>query len=340
MFAKSTFLFTVGLALLLWSLALDTWRPGVIPLGGATLLAAVVMGGGVVLAILASLRPTVGVSPRRGWRAALFLAGGAAFAAIPAFVVLQARNRTPTPLQFVHLREGLPLGHGEVRRAPDNAIEVRTAHGLEVSVERSRYDLDVLPTAPQLDSAHALLVAVNQAAGAFRDYSSTRTQGGFVVSNNELGDDEGAALEHLINPDCLADGRVLDPHCPEALVYRHAGDGSKQLIGFMFMMPRGEHGPQVGGPLTKWHYHPETFFCMDSIGVPRAKLLPSGGCAPGLNRGPSSEMMHVWLVDNTYGVFSHMMGGSHLGHDTRAAEQAAPTMARPAASRAPEVHAH
>jgi len=23
----------------------------------------------------------------------------------------------------------------------------------------------------------------------------------------------------------------------------------------MYIMPPGQHGPQIGGPLTRWHYH-------------------------------------------------------------------------------------
>jgi hypothetical protein len=206
----------------------------------------------------------------------------------------------------------------EASRGADGTLELRTVHGVEVSIERTKYNLDVLPSLAQLHAADDLIDNTTENASRFSNYDSVKTTGGFTISNSVLGDDVGSEFEHLINPDNLLDDKTLDPARPEALVFRRGAGDKMSLVGIMYMTKRGEHGPQVAGPLTKWHYHPETAFCMDSVGVPRAKRVGTE-CPPGLNHGPSSEMMHVWLVDNTYGTFAHMMGGSSIGSAPAAA---------------------
>lgn len=315
MLNRSLLLTSVGIALLAWAMTLDTWRPGIIPFGAVATAAVLVIGTGLLLGLMAIAKP--GGHPRAMspvYRAGLFAAVGAAFLAVAGLGVLSRRHRTPTPLQFVRIREDMPFGHGEVSRDKDGSVLYTTLHGLEVSVERSAFDLDVLPNEEQLHAAYALLGRVRQATPRFTDYDSVQASGGFSVNATILGDDEGADTEHLINPAFMEDSAVLDAERPEALVFRRDGTGKKHLVGFMFMMRRGTRGPQVGGPLTKWHYHPETFFCMDSIGTPRARREANGACPAGMNSGPSAEMMHVWLVPNSYGVFSHMMGGDHMMH--------------------------
>lgn len=76
---------------------------------------------------------------------------------------------------------------------------------------------------------------------------------------------------HVGNPKLRNDGRIADPAAPETLIYRRAADGSYRLIGVMYLMPRGQDGPDVAGPYTRWHYH-----------------------AKGGHR--TAEMMHVWFV--------------------------------------------
>lgn len=303
-----------GVAALLWVMALDTWRPGVLPVGVLLLVASIPLALGIVLAIADALRPHSARPMGRVARIGVVFGAGATMLAIVGFVALSRRHRTPTPVQFVRIRDHMPYGHGELGRANDGAVLYTTVHGIEVAVERSQYDLDVLPSAAQLHAAEALVEAVQTSATRFTDYDRVQADGGYHVNATILGDDEGSEMEHLINPTYMTDAAYVDAERPEALVFRRSGSGRPQLVGIMFMMPRGMHGPQVGGPLTKWHYHPETFFCMDSIGTPSARRGADGSCPSGMNSGPSSEMMHVWLVDNSYGVFAHMMDGSHLAH--------------------------
>lgn len=310
---RSALLITTGLAGFAWTLALDTWKPGRVPIAWLLLLSVVVLGIGIIDLTLAAARNSVGATRNSAWvRLGVVAMFGATAVAAVGFVLLERRGHTPNLIQFVHLREGLPLGHAEVSRAGDGTLEMRTVHGVEVSIERTKYDLDVLPSEAQLHAANELIGSTKRNASRFSDYGRATTSGGFTISNSVLGDDIGSEFEHVINADNLLDGKTLDPERPEALVFRRAAGDKMSLVGIMYMTKRGEHGPQVAGPLTKWHYHPETAFCMDAAGVPRAKRSGKE-CPPGMNHGPSSEMMHVWLVDNTYGTFAHVMGGSAIG---------------------------
>jgi hypothetical protein len=112
---------------------------------------------------------------------------------------------------------------------------------------------------------------------------------------------------HFANEAFIMDDHILDPERPEYLMYYETPKG-RQLAGFMFVVrtPR-EEGPQIGGPLTKWHYHIwSTPFClkngMMTVGVPERN-----GCSVGEPSNRSPEMMHVWLVDHPLGRFSGQM---------------------------------
>ncbi|MEQ1689894.1 MAG: hypothetical protein ABMA00_01305 [Gemmatimonas sp.] len=309
---RAALLITAGLAGIAWTLALDTWKPGQVPIGWFLVVTIAALGLGILdLALAVGLGRVSGVRSPGLARLGVAAMSGATLVAIVAFGLLWRRGHTPNLIQFVQQRTGLPLGHAEVSRAADGVLELRTVHGVEISIERTKYDLDVLPSSAELHAAQELIDATTANAERLRDYEVARTSGGFTVSNSVLGDDVGSEFEHLINPDNLMDAKTLDPERPEALVFRHMTGDKMLLVGVMYMTKRGEHGPQVAGPLTKWHYHPETAFCMDSVGVPRTKRTGTK-CAAGLNHGPSSEMMHVWLVDNTYGAFAHMMGGNSI----------------------------
>ncbi len=96
------------------------------------------------------------------------------------------------------------------------------------------------------------------------------------------------------------DGRFLDPRRPETLVYANVPGRKLVLIGVMFSMPRGKHGPTPGGPITRWHFHR---VCADGD---RRGLTPrpDGSCPPGSRRRPGSEMMHVWFTGDLRSRFA------------------------------------
>lgn len=196
-------------------------------------------------------------------------------------------------------------GGFELRQSADGLWETRMLHG-EPTVEVSGYEVGSDPTTSQLAAATDLVHRTREAAVRWSDYDAAR-ESGFTVSNLEiLGRD--SRFMHLFHPANMSDGMTLDPEAPESLVY-FMRSASPRLVGVMYMAPLGKHGPQVGGPLTRWHYHPSVEFCMDEVGVPtvRAENGNRGGCPEGEANGPTNEMMHVWLADNPWGVFSHRM---------------------------------
>ena len=95
----------------------------------------------------------------------------------------------------------------------------------------------------------------------------------------------------------------------------YAGPKDRKLAGFMFeTASRFERGPQIGGPLTVWHYHVWTRQrCVNDAGhssgfADRGEECPEA--YSGYRR--SHEMMHVWLIDHLKGPFSTDM---HVGKE-------------------------
>ena len=74
----------------------------------------------------------------------------------------------------------------------------------------------------------------------------------------------------------------------------------------MYMVRKPEErGPQVGGPLTIWHYHiwsePACLFRgMFTVGF----LNNSGLCDEGVISQRTPEMIHVWFIDHPDGPFA------------------------------------
>jgi hypothetical protein len=91
-------------------------------------------------------------------------------------------------------------------------------------------------------------------------------------------------------------------------MYHPTSDGTKELAGFMFFARTPtERGPQIGGPLTVWHFHIwRVAQCMvdDLLDV---GWEIEGGCETGVPSHRSAEMLHVWLIDRPNGPFSSAM---------------------------------
>jgi hypothetical protein len=96
------------------------------------------------------------------------------------------------------------------------------------------------------------------------------------------------------------DGRYLDPRRPETLVYANVPGRKLVLIGVMFSMPRGLHGPTPGGPITRWHYH-RVCASGDKRGLTPGA---NGSCPPGSTPRWGSEMMHVWFTRDLRSAFA------------------------------------
>ena len=161
--------------------------------------------------------------------------------------------------------------------------------------ELTQYLPGVEPTAEQKKMADDLVRRSWQAAkdhGWF-DYDQG-IKDGFVQFDDT----------HYESEKFIHDGKVLDPDRPEYLMYYDTGEG-KKLAGFMFLTnDQYQHGPQIGGPLTVWHYHiwdkPQ---CIHG----NARVKPVGAdcpCPTAELSSRSREMMHVWFVEHPDGPFA------------------------------------
>jgi len=118
-----------------------------------------------------------------------------------------------------------------------------------------------------------------------------------------------------------SDRFYLTPRRPETLVYANVGGRPLVLIGVMFAMPRGRHGPTPGGPITRWHTHR-----VCAQGNRRGlKPPPDGSCPPGSTSRRGSEMLHVWFTRDLRSAFAihaprpdlcvaRLLPPTHCGH--------------------------
>lgn len=118
-------------------------------------------------------------------------------------------------------------------------------------------------------------------------------------------------LTHLTNYEYLFDDEVLNPLKPEFLMYFNSEHGPI-LAGVAYMLADiYEHGPQIGGQETVWHFHSYPPACVVSPYPPghkSAKKLKQGSCENGkvfVDRSP--EMLHVWFVNHPQGRFASLM---------------------------------
>jgi hypothetical protein len=117
---------------------------------------------------------------------------------------------------------------------------------------------------------------------------------------------------HFAKLDYVYDDAILDPERPEVLMYAKTSRGRK-LAGVMYYVRTPEeHGPQIGGPLTLWHYHvwPKGA-CLARGMIPIEPVEPGDRCATGVFTRRSPEMLHVWLIDHPQGRFSTTMTIPH-----------------------------
>jgi hypothetical protein len=85
-------------------------------------------------------------------------------------------------------------------------------------------------------------------------------------------------IMHMVNRSRRSDETILNPDEIESFLYAMT-DGGWVAIGGMYIMPRhGMSGPEIGGCLTKWHYH----------GGFGGRIASAGT----MEKTP--EMLHVW----------------------------------------------
>ena len=113
---------------------------------------------------------------------------------------------------------------------------------------------------------------------------------------------------HYANEEYIFDDAILDPERPEFLMYYQTPMG-KKMVGYMFYTRTPtEAGPQVGGPLTVWHYHiwARKVCLLEGLHL-IATADRDGFCDRGIPSHKSPEMLHVWLVDHPKGPFASEM---------------------------------
>ena len=111
---------------------------------------------------------------------------------------------------------------------------------------------------------------------------------------------------HFVNVEYVFDGETLNPEKPEVLMYYKSEQGDF-LMGVMFIAV-GQRGPQVAGPLSKWHYHIDRRMCYEQGVLPIGSITEAGSCEAGFTNTRSPEMLHVWFFDHPEGRFATRMG--------------------------------
>ena len=113
---------------------------------------------------------------------------------------------------------------------------------------------------------------------------------------------------HYYNEEYLFDDVLLDPSRPEFLMYYGTPKGQK-LAGMMYYVRRlDERGPEIGGPLTRWHYHVwASANCLVGGMLSVSGVDERGECPRGRPLHRSPEMLHVWLMEHPEGPFATSM---------------------------------
>ena len=165
--------------------------------------------------------------------------------------------------------------------------------------EVSRFAPGSIPSPEQEAAAKDLIERSHAAAQAhgWDDFEKGLADSYYLAPDDEL---------HYANDEFLLDDAILDPERPEFLMYYPTKDGMA-LAGFMFFVrERMERGPQIGGPLTVWHYHifsRRRCYRDDIISIGMVWDLKH--CKQASHKSP--EMLHIWLVDHPGGPFATSM---------------------------------
>jgi hypothetical protein len=149
-----------------------------------------------------------------------------------------------------------------------------------------------LATAAQGTAAERLLTKLRTATLRWRNPEAAAAAGFDMHTARRATGDKTAHYLHAENRRFAHDGRYLDPQRPEALIYANVPGHALVLIGVMFSMPRGIHGPTPAGPIARWHFHR-----VCARGNRRGlKPLGDGTCPRGETLREGSEMLHVWFT--------------------------------------------
>jgi hypothetical protein len=108
-----------------------------------------------------------------------------------------------------------------------------------------------------------------------------------VAAGYEPGDTSGP-LAHYLDRSVAEEGHVLDPARPNGLVYYIGGEGDPVLVGAFFVALPGVEAPMPAGDLVVWHSH--------SPGCPGFFATEAAPCTD------ARRMLHVWTADQVEAV--------------------------------------
>lgn len=155
-----------------------------------------------------------------------------------------------------------------------------------------------------------------------KTYNSAKEKGWFNISKglNDSYFNSSISSSHYPSRKYLYDGEVLNPKKPEYLMYYLDREAGKQkLLGVMFMTNRlNETGRQIGGSLSKWHYHRfSDVRCYEEnvLNLGPKFALEDRGCNGTFSK-ISPEMLHVWFIERRNGPFSTGMGANAAYHQS------------------------
>jgi hypothetical protein len=196
-------------------------------------------------------------------------------------------------------------------QADHRRLSPRTLRGNEYQLDEQ--PTPSLATPAQRVAAWHLLVEVRAAAARWPTLTSAARAGFDTRTNPRAGGDLSVHFLHAEHRRFSHDSHYLDPRRPEALIYANVPGWPLRLVGLMFAMPRGMHGPTPGGPVTRWHTHTVCARGGKRGLAPR----PDGSCLRGAIRRQGSEMMHVWLTSRLRTAFAihaptRALGYAHL----------------------------
>jgi hypothetical protein len=156
-----------------------------------------------------------------------------------------------------------------------------------------------LATAAQRAAATHLLNELETVTSGWRD-ARVAAVAGFDTRPARRAGEQSVGYLHAEHHGFAHDGRYLDPRRPETLIYANVPGRPLVLVGVMFSVPRGVHGPTPGGPLTRWHSHRVCVRGEQRGLTPR----PDGTCPSGTSAHQGSEMLHIWFTHDLRSAYA------------------------------------
>ncbi len=241
--------------------------------------------------------------PRRRSDPVLPIASAAALAALGA-VSAGAAGQADTPQTGLSVEREVCTWQSDGKRlgcGPESEVDMKPpARGMLI-YELNRFPSSE-PTVEQQRAADELLVKTVASAKShgWLDFQQAIADGFEPMPGDR---------SHYMNADFINDEQVLDPQRPEFLMYSGEELG-KKLVALMFIVNSPEdEGPQIGGPLTRWHFHTwSRVRCFSDGRATHVPALANGTCAIGTPSSRGPQMMHVWLLDHPGGRFATRMG--------------------------------